>query len=116
MNSFYPAAKKAGMLLIMMGFFLFLLQGCTTPLIKVEVVIDECCKKGEECKPPASGCPSLAIPTQAPAGPHDGIQCDSGAICANEGALCNWGMVCDTQRDTSGGSNKCLCKCTAKPD
>jgi len=119
MNRFYQITKMASMGCIV-GLLFFLLQGCQTPLVSVEVEVEECCKGGDCTGLPGLGAcpPDIEIPTNPgyPAGgTYDGIQCDSGFICAAEGYACSRGKVCDTTY-LEESTKKCQCKCTNSPD
>jgi len=107
MNNLYAMAQRAGMVL-MVGLLLIILQGCQKPFVSVVVEIDECCKKGEECRDSVSGC---ATPTPVPSGGFDtstGIHCASGEYCTNEGAICTRTTKC---RTVAQGGAVCSCQC-----
>jgi hypothetical protein len=119
MNRFYLMAQRAGMVLVV-GLLFFILQGCTTPFVEVNVVVDGCCKDGDcEGRGTTAGCdnpPEVGTPTGLPAGTYDGITCNTGHVCGNmEGNTCARGKKCDTQH-TSGSSTNCQCACVSNPD
>ena len=115
-----PLMRKWVYLFFMLGCLLLILQGCQTPLVKVDTVVDGCCKEGDcsETRGTVSGC-GTPLPVTTP-GTHDGLQCNSGEFCNTEGAICSrapgggW-MFCDTQIQP-GTTNVCFCNCTATPD
>lgn len=115
MRNFQLNRKRIGMFFIFAWIFL-VLQGCQTPLIKVDVEVEGCCKEGNCPRDPVSGCGSPVQITTP--GTHDGLQCDSGSFCQYEGAICGrapgggW-MYCDTQIQTG---TQCFCNCTKTPD
>ena len=115
MNSFYSMAKRAGMV-FMVGLLFFIVQGCQKPFISVEVEVDGCCKEGDCTGLPGMGAcpPPIAIPATLPAGTYDGIQCNTGYICASEDYDCARLKKCDTQH-TSGSATNCTCACVSNP-
>lgn len=118
MNRFYSMAQRAGMI-VLVGLLFFIVQGCTTPFVEVNVVVDGCCKDGD-CtdRDPTAGCnnpPAIGSPG-FPAGTYDNIQCSTGHVCGTmEGDTCARGKKCDTQH-TSGSTTNCTCACVSNPN
>lgn len=95
-----------GMVILGM-FFVFMLQGCTTPLVSVDVKVGNCAP-GKDDGPGA--CSTTAVP--AGGGTYGGTQCLTGVRCTNEGTSygCprNSGQKCKT---VDQGGKDCVCKC-----
>lgn len=101
---------------IIVGSLFFILQGCTTPFVNVEVGSGKVCDKdAEESVTNLLGCNTSSVTTTIS---HDGLTCQPGSgshICNPEGAKCNrsGSKVCDTVQ-VSG--DKCGCICTFTPN
>lgn len=123
MSRGYQNSRSTGIVL-MVGIFVLLLQGCfKQPLIRVEVsanAITKGCEKGGEQRPESTGCPKTAIqnPPQMITN-HLGQQlnCTGGYKCtsSSEGnpAPCprNSGLKCTTFVVGGGTSGTCDCDC-----
>ena len=99
--------------------FLFILQGCTTPFVNVEVGKDICAKStngsGSGSDGPIAGCDTTDVVTTIS---HDGLTCQPGGgshICNPENAKCNrsGSKRCDT---IQVNGTQCGCICTSTPD
>jgi hypothetical protein len=92
--------------MVISGMFLvFMLQGCTTPFISVEVKVGECAS-GE---PPGPG--GCAPQTAVAGGSYPGVTCTPGTQpCLNPGSTqgCRGGKKCT---NVELGAGNCVCQC-----
>lgn len=100
---------RRGRGLVILGIFLVLmLQGCTTPLVNVNVKVGNCAP-GER-----AGGPGLCETVQVISGQvYGGVTCYSGVACKNEGSYagCSGRKKCTTVDQSSNGSGDCVCQC-----
>ena len=93
--------------MVVSGMFLvFILQGCTTPLFNVEVIVGECAP-GDGTHPPG-GC---ATQTAQAGGSYPGVTCTPGTQpCLNPGTTqgCRGGKKCT---NVEMGAGNCVCQC-----
>ncbi len=93
--------------MVISGIFLVLmLQGCTTPLISVEVKVGECAPG--QGPPGPGGC---ATQTAVAGGSYPGVNCNVGTKpCLNPGSTagCRGGKKCT---NVEMGAGNCTCQC-----
>ena len=99
--------RGLGMVILVM-LFAFVLQGCHTPFVNVEVKAGPGCEAGADSTRSSSG---LCLTDTAVGQQVNGLTCNSGVICEDEGEdHCRGNKVCTTGL-VSGFPDKCSCKC-----
>lgn len=100
---------RRGWGLVILGIFLVLmLQGCTTPLVNVDVKVGNCAP-GER----ADG-PGLCQTQDVTSGQvYGNVTCQKGKACLYEGSTagCSGRKKCTTVDQSSDGSGDCVCQC-----